>query len=81
MSRETAEAKAKRLLVTGRVRITAVGRFYVSASVGGDSGPLWVAGYELGRWHCSCPCRTGCSHIRALQLVADPAQSVRAVAS
>jgi hypothetical protein len=78
--RETAETKSRRLLVSGAVRITHVGRWYVAATVAGDSA-IYQTGYESGRWFCSCPCLTGCSHVLALRLVADPVPAVRAVAS
>jgi hypothetical protein len=69
--RETADEKAARLLVTGRVRVAAVGNWHVVATVQGDHA-TYVTGYEDGRWHCSCPNLLRCSHVTALRLVTDP---------
>jgi hypothetical protein len=66
-----AEEKARRLLVEGRVRILCAEEDggFVAAEIRGDSARVYIAGYDEGRWHCNCPARTRCSHVRALQLV------------
>lgn len=71
MTRENAHDKGRRLLVEGRVTIRhATREGGVTAIVRGDSGELyrttwtWVDG-----WACTCPARTRCSHLTALQLV------------
>jgi hypothetical protein len=78
--RETADVKARNLLANGLVTIHSAGPWFVAATVHGSSG-LYITGYEHGGWHCTCPCRGRCSHIIAVQLTTDVAQSVRAVAS
>ena len=69
--REDAATKARRLLVEGRLRVQRVdeGVGTARASCRGDSGAIYHVGRENGRWLCSCPALTRCSHVRALQLV------------
>ena len=74
--KENRDAKARRLLTTGRVTITGVSRRFVVALVRGDHGTYWC-GYNGGSWHCECPCLTGCSHVKALQLTTDPLATAR----
>lgn len=64
-------AKAFRLLVEGKVRVTFVTGDIVHARVKGDHDTYFV---DFGlsrshRWSCSCPARVDCSHARAVQLV------------
>lgn len=69
MARETARAKADRLLVEGRVVIVAVSAHHVDARVRGE-GTVHRAGYRDGTWWCTCPARTDqCSHLYALRRV------------
>lgn len=70
--RENTTDKAKRLLLTGRLRVTKVEGNIISATCRGDSGEVYQLGNdspEMTFWDCSCPARTDCSHLRALWLV------------
>lgn len=63
--------KAFLMLVDGRVRVTFVANNVIHATVTGDNGEYFVD-YGLTRaerWHCSCPARVDCSHMRAVQQV------------
>lgn len=63
--------KAFLMLVEGRVRVTFVANNVIHATVTGDNGSYFVD-YGLSRaqrWHCSCPARADCSHMRAVQQV------------
>lgn len=69
---EGAEAKGRRLLTEGRLivmSVTASGR--VVATCRGDSGEVYDLGYDerRGQWRCTCPARSKCAHLVALQLV------------
>ncbi len=69
MSRETADEKAGRLLVTGRVEVRLVTSEGISAHVRGDHGDYSV-GRHAGGWYCTCPCPwPRCSHLLAVKLV------------
>lgn len=69
MPRETARAKADRLLVEGRLVIVEVSRSLVVARVRGE-GAIHQCGWQGGNWHCSCPVRTDqCSHLHAVRRV------------
>jgi uncharacterized Zn finger protein len=70
-SRESAAVKGRRYLVEGRLRVERVENDLVVASCRGDSGETYKLVYDPGRkqWRCSCPARTRCSHLAALQLV------------
>jgi uncharacterized Zn finger protein len=65
--------KARRLLIEGRLQVTAVGNRHgwIVASCRGDSGEVYSLGYDPRKkeWRCTCPARSTCSHIKALQLV------------
>jgi hypothetical protein len=68
-ARESVQDKAKRYLVEGRVTVTAVNGDLVSATCAG-SGDVYDLGYHPARgWWCSCPVRTGRSHLTALWLI------------
>jgi hypothetical protein len=60
MMRETVALKADRLLVTGAVAVLEVGVGHVLAEVAGDHGTYTVE--HDGRWRCTCPAPTYCSH-------------------
>lgn len=64
-SRATWE-KTDRLLLEGRLRVLTVDGNEIAAECRGDSGGIYVLGHHSGRWACSCPARTDCSHLRAL---------------
>lgn len=73
----TAQRKALRLLVDGRlelqrVEIDGAHAGLIVAECKGDSGDLYTLGYDPHRqqWRCTCPeLRGGCSHIAALKMV------------
>lgn len=67
--RENAAAKARRLLVEGRVDLEYRQGRHVIASVRGDSGELYVVEHYDGAWSCSCVALGRCSHVQAIQLV------------
>lgn len=73
MSRENAEAKGRRLLTEGRLTVERVGcgDSYVVASCRGDSGEVYDLGFDAraSEWRCTCPAKSKCSHLVALQLV------------
>ena len=66
-------AKAFRLLVEGKVRVTFVSEagYLIHATVQGDNGNYFVDHglTRESRWTCSCPARSDCSHMRAVQQV------------
>jgi hypothetical protein len=64
------ELKARRYVVEGRLSVERVDPDgpVVEASVRG-SGAVYAAGHDEGGWYCSCPARTTCSHLLAVQLV------------
>jgi uncharacterized Zn finger protein len=70
-ARDNVETRGRRLLLEGRVAILLVHRRRVFASVRGDSGTSYQAGYIGNRWVCDCPARTRCAHLVALQLCVD----------
>lgn len=67
--RENIDAKGRRLLIEGRVYVTAVSPGIVRARVRGDRGELYRAGFEWREWRCDCPARGRCSHLVAVQLI------------
>lgn len=75
MSRETAQDKARRMLVEGRLIVREAGRpdkkGRITAECRGDSGDVYLLGYDpkKNEWRCTCPGRGDCSHLKALQLV------------
>jgi hypothetical protein len=72
MTRESAAAKADRLLLEGRLVVTHAGPGRVVARCRGE-GTIHRLGYQSGFWTCSCPVRTdACSHLRALRRVTAP---------
>jgi len=69
---ENAQDKGRRLLTEGRLiieRVDSTG--YVQATCRGDSGEVYHLGFDPGRaqWRCTCPARSRCAHLVALQLV------------
>lgn len=69
-SRESAGAKALRLLLEGRVRVRLVHRGRVYCEVRGDSGKVHAVTFTKNRWRCSCDAGASrCSHVRAVWLV------------
>lgn len=65
----TRPEKFKQYLTDGRVVLIEVGPTAVDARVRGD-GAVYRTGWSRTRgWHCDCPARTRCAHMRALGLV------------
>lgn len=69
MPREGHEAKGKRYLGEARLTVTKVQGYDVGAVCRG-SGAFYRLGHRPGAgWWCSCPARSRCAHLYALQLV------------
>jgi uncharacterized Zn finger protein len=71
MIRENAEVKGRRYLVEGRLVLDRVSDRVVHARVRGD-GAVWDVTFQNGRWVCTCPARSKCSHLIATGLVVAP---------
>lgn len=71
MTRESADAKAKRYLTEGRVIVTRVQPGHIDAAVRGD-GAVWPVTYRRGSWLCRCPAQGRCCHLLAVGLVTAP---------
>lgn len=70
-SRESSQAKALRLLLTGRVRVLPFLPGQCNARVRGDSGRTYNVVYR-GYWRCECQAGARrCAHRRAVELVVD----------
>lgn len=67
--REGAYAKGRRYLTEGRLILTKVDGDDIRSTCRGDSGEVYRQQHYAGRWFCSCPAKTRCSHVVALQLV------------
>jgi hypothetical protein len=65
--RESIDAKARRYLGEGRLRLGLVIEDEIQATCSG--GDVYELGVEAGTWWCSCPARRGCAHLAALRLV------------
>lgn len=65
--------KSRRLLIEGRLTVEKVdiNHGMVYATCKGDSGSVYQLGWDPNalEWRCSCPARSTCAHLRALQLV------------
>jgi hypothetical protein len=69
--RENAEAKARRYLTEGRVRVIACDEAAgtIVAEVRGN-GAIYAAGHGPAGWACDCDAKSkNCAHILALKLV------------
>jgi uncharacterized Zn finger protein len=72
VTRDSVDAKARRLLTEGRVTILRASPQEFAAQVRGDHAGLYACGYSGGRWYCACPHSartTFCSHQLALMLL------------
>lgn len=71
MTRENVDDKGRRLLVEGRLVVERVQGELIVATCRGDSGEVYRLGFDPVRaeWRCTCPAKTRCSHLVALQLV------------
>ena len=76
-ARESAEAKGRRYLVEGRLRLRRVECDLVEADCRGG-GAIYQLGHDRRGWWCSCPARGRCAHLVALQLVTVPGRPRRA---
>jgi hypothetical protein len=72
MTRESADQKARRYLVEGRLTVLELGPAIVRATCRGD-GQLYRLGWWRGSWGCGCTAwrtfRRSCCHLAALRLV------------
>ncbi len=73
MSREDVLSKAKRYVGEGRLLVHAVGDKSIRGTCRG-LGKTYRCGWDSdgawdGGWFCTCPSRSRCSHVLALQLV------------
>lgn len=69
--KESADAKGRRYLTEGRLTVERVdGRLVYATCRGTDTS--YRLGYDprTRTWRCSCPARSRCAHLVALQLVA-----------
>ena len=75
-SREGAEAKGRRYLLEGRLRLASVSDRLILANCRGDAGDIYVVGWDRQRmdWRCNCPARGRCAHIVAIGLVVEKPQ-------
>jgi len=83
VSRENAQAKGRRLLTEGRLRVLRIERSgLIVAECRGDSGEVYTLGFEpmWGQWRCTCEAKGRCSHIIALMLVTTAPVAESAVA-
>jgi uncharacterized Zn finger protein len=72
VSRENAEAKARRYLAEGRLQVQRVELDVVDGRVLGDSGDIYAVRWDQERrsWKCTCPALgVRCSHVLALARV------------
>jgi len=70
VTRESAEAKGRRYLTEGRLVVGLVDGAHIRATCRG-TGATHDLACVRGRWLCSCPARSRCAHLVALQLVTD----------
>lgn len=69
MTRETARAKADRILLEGRLVILECSRYGVVARCRGE-GVIHTCRFSFGEWSCTCPVRSDqCSHLHAVRRV------------
>lgn len=73
MSRESADAKARRYLGEARLTVTRVAPGEVDATCRGD-GAIYQVTYRRGMWSCTCEARGRCCHKVALGLVTAPSR-------
>lgn len=73
MTRENAAVKARRILVEGRVTVTACGPGFARALVRGDGAVHEATEDARGRL-CTCEARGLCAHSLALGLITAPRQ-------
>ncbi len=71
MTRENAQTKGRRYLAEGRLIVTVANSHAVSAICRGG-GALYQLGFGRGGWACTCPAKSLCAHLVALQLVTAP---------
>ena len=69
VTRENAQAKGERYLLSGRLTIRLVTPERIEAHVKGDSGHIYRVIHDNGLWTCSCPAKQRCAHLVALKRV------------
>jgi hypothetical protein len=67
--RESAASKACRYLAEGRLTVERVDQTIVRASCRGSGAVYQVSWSPDSSWACSCPAKTRCAHLLALQAV------------
>jgi hypothetical protein len=66
---ENAEARGRRYLVEGRLVITRIDAKGIVATCRGSGMVDDVTWFAGSGWRCTCPARSTCVHLHALQLV------------
>lgn len=77
-ARETVDAKARRYLIEGRLVVEYAHGVHVRAQCRGQ-GARYLVVHDPGGWFCSCPARSRCAHLVAVQLVTAPAAELKEV--
>jgi hypothetical protein len=68
--RENARDRGRRLVSEARLLVCRADYKLIYATCRGDSGEVHELGWDpSGGWYCSCPARSQCGHLYALQLV------------
>jgi len=67
--RENAETRGRRYLTEGRLVITRVDPKGIIATCRGSGTVHDVTWFAGSGWNCTCPARSTCAHLWALQLV------------
>lgn len=68
--RENARDRGRRLVSEGRLLVCRADETEIYATCRGDSGEVHELGFrDDAGWYCSCPARSRCGHLVALQLV------------
>jgi uncharacterized Zn finger protein len=70
VTRESALQKGLRYLTEGRLRVLEVDEHAGTAVAEcRGNGARYIVGHDLAGWFCSCPARSTCAHMVALQHV------------
>jgi uncharacterized Zn finger protein len=69
VTRENAQAKGERYLLSGRLTVCLATPQRVEALCRGDSGHSYSLGHDNDVWWCSCPAKGRCCHLTALKRV------------
>lgn len=74
--RESAQSKGVRYLGEARLTVDRVDHDLVHATCRGQ-GAVYDVGHDQRGWYCTCPARTTCAHLTALQLVTIARRTTR----